>query len=285
MRYSFSPPRSLRDGDLAVAADEAADLDGPVDLGDDGRQLRPPGLEELLGPGQAARDVLGAGRLAGDLGQDVAGEDLLRVLDLEVGPRGQEVFPEEDGPALVVGPLQVEDLDLGLELLVLGVDDDLRAQSRELVLDLFHADPADDVVEADDPALFGQDERVIGVPLGEGLPGLDLAASGTRILGPVGHLVVLDLAPAVVEDGDVGVPVDDDEGPFLVLDGLEVVELDDALVLGLELGLLGAAHGDAADVEGPHRQLGAGLADRLGGDDAAGLAELDHACREARLRP
>ncbi len=94
--------------------------------------------------------------------------------------------------------------------------------------------------------------------------------------GAVGHLVVLDLAAAVVEDGDVGVPVDDDERPFPVLDGLEVVELEDAVVLGLDLGPLGAAHGDAADVEGPHRQLRAGLADGLGGDDAAGLAELDH---------
>src|SRR5207253_8956160 len=31
----------------------------------------------------------------------------------------------------------------------------------------------------------------------------------------------------------------------------------------------------AADVEGPHRQLGARLADRLGGDDADGLADID----------
>ena len=33
--------------------------------------------------------------------------------------------------------------------------------------------------------------------------------------------------------------------------------------------------GDATGVERPHRQLRAGLADRLGGDDADGLAELD----------
>ena len=134
-------------------------------------------------------------------------------------------------------------------------------------------------MEADDPRLLGQDERVEGVPLGEGLAGLDLAALGDEDLGAVGHLVVLDLAAAVVEDGDVGVPVDDDGRPVLVDDGLEVVELEDALVLGLELGFLGAAHGDAADVERPHGQLGAGLADRLGGDDAAGLAELDHLAR------
>ena len=35
------------------------------------------------------------------------------------------------------------------------------------------------------------------------------------------------------------------------------------------------AHGDAADVEGAHGQLGARLADGLGGDDADRLAHLD----------
>ena len=34
---------------------------------------------------------------------------------------------------------------------------------------------------------------------------------------------------------------------------------------------------DAADVEGAHRELRAGLADRLGGDDADRLPQLGHA--------
>jgi hypothetical protein len=38
-------------------------------------------------------------------------------------------------------------------------------------------------------------------------------------------------------------------------------------------------------VEGPHRELGAGLADRLGGDDADGLAELDRSLPVASERP
>ena len=43
--------------------------------------------------------------------------------------------------------------------------------------------------------------------------------------------------------------------------------------------------GDAAGVEGAHRQLGAGLADALGGDDAHGLADVDQLATAARLRP
>ena len=39
--------------------------------------------------------------------------------------------------------------------------------------------------------------------------------------------------------------------------------------------MLGAALYGAADVEGPHRQLGAGFADRLRGNDADGFADVD----------
>ena len=45
--------------------------------------------------------------------------------------------------------------------------------------------------------------------------------------------------------------------------------------LRLDVLLLDAAGGDAADVEGPHGELRARLADRLGGDDADGHARLD----------
>ena len=50
-------------------------------------------------------------------------------------------------------------------------------------------------------------------------------------------------------------------------------------VLGRVLGLLGDAGRRTAVVERPHRQLGARLADRLGRDDADGLADLDHLAR------
>src|SRR3546814_7860555 len=44
---------------------------------------------------------------------------------------------------------------------------------------------------------------------------------------------------------------------------------------GFDRVLLRATLGSAADVEGPHRELGAWLADRLGGDHADRLADVD----------
>src|SRR5262249_25243815 len=54
-----------------------------------------------------------------------------------------------------------------------------------------------------------------------------------------------------------------------------VAHLDRAVMARLDVGLLGAALCRAADVESAHGELGARLADRLGGDDADRLADID----------
>ena len=61
----------------------------------------------------------------------------------------------------------------------------------------------------------------------------------------------------------------------LGLDDLQALVADRAGVLRVERRLLGDARRRAADVERAHRQLRARLADRLRGDDADRLAELD----------
>ena len=62
----------------------------------------------------------------------------------------------------------------------------------------------------------------------------------------------------------------------MAVDDLQALEPDGAGVARFERRLLGDARRRAADVERPHRQLRAGLADRLRRDDADRLAELDH---------
>src|SRR5207245_5575482 len=97
--------------------------------------------------------------------------------------------------------------------------------------------------------------------------------------GAVDDRVALTFALAlrlgVVDDRHLAVPAHDDEVALLALDRAHVDELQEALVAGVERRLLGAPARRAADVEGPHRELRARLADRLRGDDADRLAEVD----------
>ena len=55
------------------------------------------------------------------------------------------------------------------------------------------------------------------------------------------------------------------------------MNLHEAVVARFDLGLFGDARGGSADVERAHRELRAGLADGLRGDDADRFAEFDHA--------
>ena len=131
-------------------------------------------------------------------------------------------------------------------------------------------------MESNPARFFSQNEVAEGIPFGKSLPGLDVLAVADKNLGAVGHLVVFDLPAPVIENGDIGIPVDDDEGAVFIGDGFEVGELDDAVGARFEHRPFGAAHGDSADVEGPHGQLRARFSDGLGSDNAHRLAEFDH---------
>src|SRR5204863_856013 len=119
---------------------------------------------------------------------------------------------------------------------------------------------------------LGDDRRGVGVPFGETLAALDLFAVLDAQARAIGGLVGLALL-AVDQHGQGEVAAHADQVAFGVHDGVAAADLDHAVVAAFEERLLGHL-GGAADVEGPHRQLGAGLADRLGGDDAHGLADV-----------
>ena len=68
-----------------------AELHAAVDLRDDRRLPRLAGLEQLDDARQTTGDVLRFGGGARDLGQDVAGVDLLAVPDHQVGVSRHEV--------------------------------------------------------------------------------------------------------------------------------------------------------------------------------------------------
>src|SRR5581483_9073528 len=73
------------DVDAALAFRNFAEANDAIDFGDDGGFAGLAGFEELDDAGQTAGDVLGARGFARDLGQDIAGEDLIAVLHHEVG--------------------------------------------------------------------------------------------------------------------------------------------------------------------------------------------------------
>ena len=106
-------------------------------------------------------------------------------------------------------------------------------------------------------------------------PAFTLSPSLTLSMRAVDEAVVLALAAGVVDEDDLAVTVHDDRAVLLLRD-VRVADADVALVARLERALLDlAARRRAADVEGAHRELRARLADRLAGDDADRLADVD----------
>ena len=94
--------------------------------------------------------------------------------------------------------------------------------------------------------------------------------------GAVRHLVALALAAELVGHGELaGTRRRDPVALLLVRHGLHVDEADRARALDLDAVHRGRARRRAADVERTHRELRAGLADRLRRDDADGLAAVD----------
>src|SRR5262249_10135003 len=128
-------------------------------------------------------------------------------------------------------------------------------------------------------AAYLADNRLgVWVPLAQLGAGVDLLALFHQQRGTVWDDVGVEDAVAGAQQLDLAVAGQDHRLAGVVLDqqrnGPGLVAADETLQgavpgpLGLDLARDGTAlGGDAADVERPHRQLRARLADRLGGDD------------------
>src|SRR5437773_4275691 len=258
--------------DLPHALDEPTHFNPAIDLGDDRLLLRLARLEQLGHPRQTAGDVLGLGGLAQDLRDDVGREDVGAVGDVEVGAHRERI-------AVPLGARRLRrvDDDAGLQAALGVLDDDLAREARDLVELLAHGHAFHDVLVLHLARELGQDRVGERIPLDEDRPRLDPLLRLDLQLGAVHDRVALALPPALVGHADLAVAVGGHEVAVAVHDGAEVVELHHARALRLVLGRLDDAAGRAADVERPHRELCAGLADGLRGDDADGLAQLGQA--------
>jgi hypothetical protein len=128
------------------------------------------------------------------------------------------------------------------------------------------------VFRADLAGHFGDDRGGVGVPIGQTLATLHLVAVLDLQTRAVRRLVVFAFL-AVDQDAHGRVAAHDDQ-EAVGADNGGAGHADRTVVAAFEERLLGHL-GGAADVEGPHRQLGAGLADGLGGDDADRFTDVD----------
>ena len=144
-----------------------------------------------------------------------------------------------------------------------------------LVEHLAHRDALGEVDVMRDAVLLGDDRDRVRVPLGQPVAARHLDAVVGQQPRAVGHAVPRLLAAGLVDQHHLAVAAHHDRQAGRVDDDVAVLDLDLGVERRLDRGLLGAALRRAADMEGAHRQLGAGLADRLRGDDADRLADID----------
>ena len=167
--------------------------------------------------------------------------------------------------------------DGGHALFVGRIGDHPLRHAGDFVHLLLQRDAFREILEVNLAADFGQDREGVRIPLEQDVVDLHLGAVLEQHLGAVHHRVALFLAPLVVDDGHDAVAVHGNQLALGVLDGDDVEELDEAVGLGVLLGLLARSGGRAADVEGTHGELRSGLADGLRGNDAHRFAALHHA--------
>ena len=114
----------------------------------------------------------------------------------------------------------------------------------------------------------------VGIPFRQAVAALDGGALIHLQARAIGDAVGGAFLALIVGDHDLHVAAHRDQLTVGILDDVAVHDLDLAVIRRLDLGL--ARHlRRAADMEGAHGELGARLADGLGGDDADRLADID----------
>mmetsp|Transcript_23362 Transcript_23362/g.55498 ORF Transcript_23362/g.55498 Transcript_23362/m.55498 type:complete len:1308 (+) Transcript_23362:390-4313(+) len=241
------------------------------------------GFEQLGHTRQTAGDVTGLLAFHRDAGEHFTRQQFLAVADLDqradLEANGHRVIGARD---LDLVALRVQQLDLRAHHLgsaaALRVDHDQRRQTGHFVDLLGHGDALLDVLELRHAGEFRDDRAGQRVPVREHRAGLDGLARLDVEHRAIRHLVAFALAAVRVGDDDFTGTGNHDQLALAVGHVTHRgVEADDAVRLGFDARRHRRTRRGTTDVEGPHRQLRARLADRLGGDDADGLTDVDQA--------
>src|SRR5690606_9609838 len=251
-----------------------------ADLREDGGILGLAGLEQVGNPGQTTGDVAGLGTFLRDTGDDVAGANLLAIGEGDDGVRGQHVVGrhrgvlEEQLLAVFIpqGDHRLHVLAGGGALV--GVEHRDVGKARQLIGLTLDAEAFLHAGERHGTRHFGNDRVSVGIPLGHHLAGGDGIAILDGDDGAIGNLVALALTAIGIGHRQlagaghghlVGLP----------LHQLDVEQAGSTAGFDLNVVHRGRPRCRATDVEGAHGQLGAGLADGLGGNHADRLPDVD----------
>src|SRR5690606_35478021 len=274
-------PLRIRNHQALLALGVLAERDGAGDFRQHAGVLRRTCLEQFGHARQTAGDVAGLGAFLRNPREHLADLHLLTVLH-----RDQRTDLEGDVHRVIgAGDLHflallVEQFHLRTDALAAGaatlrIDDHQRRQTGDLVDLLRHGDAFFHVLELHRAGVFRNDRTGVRIPVRQDLTRLDRRAVVAQQRRAVGQLVPLALASGVVGDQHFRRPGDDDlfaraVGHIAHLRG----EARHAVGFRLDLRGLRGTRSRAADVESPHRELRARLADRLRGDHAHRLADV-----------
>src|SRR5690606_34195302 len=267
--HTLRPLRRDHD-DLALAALDLAEPDRAVELGDAGGILGPARLDQLRDPGQPARDVARLVDLAADLGQRGPRLDELSVTHRELRAHGDDELAE------LLVPLGRPDLDHRVQLLLAVLDDHELPAAGRLIQLLADRLLLDDVHELDAPGEVRDDRLGIRVPTEEEVARLHVRPVLDGKGRAVGHGQTAPDGALPGAHHDLALAAGHDPVAARGRHVRDALEADLAVHLGLALRLRRDAGGRAADVEGPERELRAGLADGLRREDTHGLAQVHH---------
>src|SRR6185295_9513134 len=254
-----------------------AELDIAVGLGEHRAVLGLARLEQLRHPRQTAGDVAGLGAFRRNTREHVARLHFRAVLDRQNRIDGERItrlaVRERNRLALLV-----DDDDRRSEIRALRtrapVDDHLLADAGGFVGDLAERETFDDVLVFHNTIDFGQDRQRVRIPFGNPFATLEGLAFVDHQTRAVSDAMRGTLDPLGVDDGDLHVAAHRHQLALRIAHDVAVDDLDLAVVAGLDLRLRRDLR-RAADVEGAHRELRTRLADRLGRDNADGLADID----------
>src|SRR5512138_529295 len=271
----------IRDDQTTLALGLLTEAHGARVLGEDRGVLRFARFEQVGNARQTTRDIASLRRLLRDTCDDVAHRDLHAVFQAHDRTRRQRVHGwnvgvrERDFLTLCIDEAHDRTQVLAAGAALLRIHHDRARQTRYFIDLTLNRQTIDEVLELDEARHFRDDRVRMRIPRREDLPRLDAIAILDVDDRAIRDLVTLSLATELVDDAELARARHRHPVTFLVVHRLQVMQTRRTATLRFDRVRGRRSRCRATDVERTHRELRAGLADRLCRDDANGFAQVD----------